>query len=174
MKISKLFILLPLLAAMVIQPACSVGRRMVPQSDIEAYEVGAEEFGTKILIASRDSDFKVEVAKRLEGSLKDKPVYVRFIGLDHINDEDVSQYSAIIVMTKCIAWDVDRTTEEFLKKNAELSSLVVLFTSGNGDWKPDMEGKKFDAVTSASVLTNAGTIAEEILEKVYAILDAEA
>jgi len=174
MKRSRIVLLLPLVAALLIQPACSVGRKAVPQSDIDAYEVGEDVFDTKILIASRDSDFKVEVARRIGESLQGKPVYVRFIGVDQLENEDVSKYTAIIVMTRCIAWGVDSTTESFLKKNAELSTLVVLFTSGDGAWKPDMEGMSFDAVTSASVLATADSVADEILEKVYTIIDTEA
>jgi hypothetical protein len=162
-------VLLPLLLM-----SCSVGRRVVPQSDIEAYEVGAEAFDTKILLASRDSDFKVEVARRIGESLGDRPVYLKFIGINQLNNEDVSDYSAIIVMAKCIAWGLDPETESFLKKNPELSGIVVLITSGDGDWKPDMEGRKFDAVTSASILENADSVTEEILVKVYTIIDAEA
>ncbi len=154
--------------------ACSVGRKVVPQSDIAAYEVGEDVSVTKILIASRDSDFKVEVAGRIGESLRNRPVYVKFIGIDQLKNEEVSKYSAIIVMTKCIAWGVDSTTEAFLKKNAELTGMVVLFTSGNGDWKPDMEGLKFDAVTSASVMADAERVANEIIEKVNAIIAAEA
>ncbi len=171
MKATRLatLVLLPLLLI-----SCSVGRRMVPQSDIDAYEVGKEVFDTRILLASRDSDFKVDVARRIGESLKDEPVYVKFIGIDQLDDEDVSQYSAIVIMTKCIAWGLDPETSAFLDKNPELSNIVVLITSGNGDWKPDMEGMKFDAVTSASVLENAGSITEEILEKVHKIVDTEA
>lgn len=171
MKAAKLLapVLLPLLLM-----SCSVGRQVVPQPDIDTYELGAEAFDTKILLASRDSDFKIEVARRIGESLGDKPVYVKFIGINQLDDEDVSNYSAIIVMTKCIAWGLDPETESFLRDNPELSGIVMLITSGDGDWKPDMEGRKFDAVTSASVLANVDSVTEEILEKVYAIIDPEA
>ena len=103
MKATRLatLVLLPLLLI-----SCSVGRRMVPQSDIDAYEVGKEVFDTRILLASRDSDFKVDVARRIGESLKDEPVYVKFIGIDQLDDEDVSQYSAIVIMT-CLLYTSD-------------------------------------------------------------------
>jgi len=169
MKIARLVtpVLIPLLLI-----SCSVGRRVVPQSDIDAYEVGEETFGTKILLAARDSDFKVEVARGIGEALRDRPVYVKFIGIDQLEKEDAAEYSAIIVMTKCIAWGLDPEAESFLRKNPELSNIIVLITSGGGDWKPDMEGRKFDAVTSASVMENVDGITEEILEKLYAIIDS--
>ena len=94
MKAAKLLapVLLPLLLM-----SCSVGRQVVPQPDIDTYELGAEAFDTKILLASRDSDFKIEVARRIGESLGDKPVYVKFIGINQLDDEDVSNYSAIII-----------------------------------------------------------------------------
>lgn len=171
MKAARLpaLLLIPLLLM-----SCSVGRQIVPQSDIDAYEIGAEAFDTKILLAASDSDFKVDVARRISESLADKPVYVKFIGMNQLGDEDVSNYSAIIVMTKCISWGLASETESFLRENPELSGIVMLITSGDGNWKPDMEGRKFDAVTSASVLANVDSVTEEILEKVYAIIDPEA
>lgn len=171
---SRIILLLPLVAALFLQPACSAGQRAEPRSDIDAYEVGNEVFDTKILIASGDSDFKVGVAGRIGELLQDKPVYVKFIATDRLENEDISKYSAIIVMAKCVTWEPDPFTKSFLKKNSELSNLVMLFTSGDGDWKPEMEGMKFDAVTSASVLANVDSVADEILEKLYAILDRKA
>ncbi len=160
--------LLPLLLM-----ACSVGRSVVPPSDIGTYEVGAETTDTKILLASSDSDFKVEVARRLSESLEDRLVYVKFIGLKQLMKEDVSDYAAIVLMTRCTSWAIDPETKAFLEKNPELSGIIVLITSGDGGWKPEMEGKKFDAVTSASVLENADSVAEEILEKVSAITNIQ-
>lgn len=171
MKAARLLALalLPLLLT-----ACSAGRSMVPPPDIDSYEVGKEISDTRILLASRDSDFKVEVARQIGESLKDRPVYVKFVGINQLEDEDASGYSAIIVMTRCISWDVDPETKSFLEKNPELSNIVLLVTSGEGDWKPDMEGRKFDAITSASVMARADSVAAEILERIDAILDAGA
>jgi len=171
MKAARLqaLVLLPLFLM-----ACSGGQKSVPQPDIEAYEVGEGAAGTKILVASSDSDFKIEIAGKIGEALQDKPVYVKFIGMNQLAGEDASKYSAIIVMARCVTWGLAPHTEAFLEKNAELTSMVVLFTSGDGDWKPEIEGVKFDAVTSASVLATAGSVADEILEKVYAILDREA
>lgn len=145
----------------------------MPPPDVKAYEVGSDATGPMVLVASSDSDFKIEIAERIGESLNDKPVYVRFIGLKQLAGEDVSRYSAIIVMDRCVTWGLDSATESFLKKNAELTSMVVLFTSGDGEWSPDIEGRKYDAVTSASILSTADTVADEILGKIYAILDAE-
>jgi hypothetical protein len=151
--------------------SCSVGRKLTPQSDISAYTVGDEEFETRILFASRDSDFKVEVARRIGEALKDRPVYVKFVGIDQLGGEDASAYSAVIILTTCLAWGMDSTTESFLRDNNDFDNIIVLITSGAGDWTPDMEGRNFDAVTSASVLADAESVADEILGKVYALID---
>jgi hypothetical protein len=154
--------------------SCSVGRHLMPQSDIESFEVGTKDFDKRILIASRDSDFKVEVARRLGEALIDRPVYVKFIGIDALGGVDASSYDAVIVMTTCLAWGLDSATESFLKKNRDHGHIVVLITSGAGDWKPDMDEWDFDAVTSASVMEDAESVAKTLLEKIGAVLDGQA
>lgn len=170
MKPSRLTVFLPLMAVLLIQSACSGTSGTVPQADADVHEVGKEVFGTRILIASRDSDFKVEIARRIGEALRDEPVYVKFIGIKQLANEAGSDYTAIILMTRCTSWSMDPEAKTFLEKNPELSNIVVLVTSGDGDWKPDMEGKKFDAITSASVMADTDSVAEEILEKLRTII----
>jgi len=160
--------LLPLLLM-----SCSGTGSIVPQTGSDAYEVGKEVFGTRILLASLESDFKIEVAWRIGEALRDEPVYVKFIGLKQLSNENGSDYTAIILMTRCTSWAMDPETKAFLEKNPELSGIIVVITSGDGSWKPDMEEKMFDAVTSASVITHADNVAEEILEKVSAIINTK-
>jgi hypothetical protein len=166
-------IILSATASLFIQPACSIGRRALPQSDIDTYEIGEEIFETKILLASRESDFKIAIARKIGESLGDEPVYIKFIGINQLEDENVEQYSAIILMTKCIAWGMDPKTESFLEKYTELSNIIVLITSGDGNWKPDNGDIRYDAVTSASVMENVDIVAEEILEKIIPLIGAE-
>ena len=171
MKIERLLalVLIPLLLM-----SCSIGRKLTPQSDIDAYEIGKATFDTSILVASRDSDFKIDVARKIGEELGERPVYVKFVGVDQLDGEDASSYSAVIVMTTCLAWGMDSTTESFLREKGDLSNVVVLVTSGAGDWTPDPDDWDFDAVTSASVMQNAGDVAREILERLYEVLEAEA
>jgi hypothetical protein len=171
LRIAHLALLLPLAAAAAFETGCSVGRRLVPQSDIEPYEIGEKDFEKKVLVASRDSDFKIEVARRIGASLDSEGIYVKFIGLDQIDDADVSVYGAIVLMTTCISWGMDPATQSFLEKHGELSNIIVLITSGGGDWKPDMKDGRFDAITSASVIEDAARVAGEILARIRALLE---
>lgn len=172
MKTSRLTIFLPLIAVLLLQSACSGTSGPAPQSDADAHEVGEEVFGTRILLASRDSDFKVEIARRIGEALRDEPVYVKFIGIKQLANEAGSDYTAIILMTRCTSWSMAPEAKAFLEKNPELSNIVLLITSGDGEWKPDMEGKKFDAITSASVMARVDSVTEEILEKLRAIMQS--
>jgi hypothetical protein len=171
MKITRLLasVLIPVLLV-----SCSIGRKLTPQSDIAAYEIGEKTSDARILVASRDSDFKIEVARNIGEELGERPVYVKFIGVDQLDGEDASAYTAVIVMTTCIAWGMDSTTESFLRDKGDLSNVVVLVTSGAGDWAPDPNDWDLDAVTSASVMENAGDVAREILDRLYAVLESEA
>ena len=172
MRSSRLALLLPFAAAFILQSSCSGTIGTVPQSDADAHKVGEEVFATRILLASRDSDFKVEIARRIGEAFRDEPVYVKFIGIKQLTNEDSSDYTAIILMTRCTSWSMDPETKIFLEKNPELSNVVLFITSGDGDWKPDMVGKKFDAITSASVMADVDSVTEKILEKLDAIMRA--
>ena len=132
MKISRLPAFLPLIAVLLLQSACSGTSGTAPQSAAAAHEVGEEVFGTRILLASRDSDFKVEIARRIGEALRDEPVYVKFIGIKQLANEAGSDYTAIILMTRCTSWSMDPEAKVFLEKNPELSNIVLLITSGDG------------------------------------------
>lgn len=176
MKVARLGspVLVPLLLVFpLVLGSCSVGRHFAPQSDIDSYEVGAKDFDTKILVASRDSDFKVEVARRIGEALIDRPVYVKFVGIDSLDEEDAAAYDAILILTTCIGWGMDSATESFLKRHRDHDHVVVLITSGAGDWKPDMDEWDFDAVTSASVMEDAESVAKTLLEKIDTVLDGQ-
>jgi hypothetical protein len=148
---------------------CSVPRRIWPQKDIASDEVR----GTKdrrVLVASRGSDFKIAVVAKLREVFQKDSIAVKFIGIDGLGDEHAKDYSAVVILNTCIAWGLDRHVNNFLDDNPEQSRMVILTTSGDGGWMPDMKHRTFDAIASASKKDKTDEIAGIIVSKVRNLL----
>jgi hypothetical protein len=153
----------------VMQWQCSVGRRVWPQKDITADALS----GTKnkhVLVASRSSEFKTAVIAKLKDELKKDSVSVKFIGIDKLEDEKAKDYSACVILNICIAGGMDRLVDNFLDDNPEQKNIMVLTTSGDGDWMPGMKDRHFDAVASASKKDKSDEVAGILIAKVRALL----
>lgn len=145
---------------------CAVPRMLLPRSDIEPRELGDPALDRRILIASRDTDFKIEVARMIAESFAGEPAYMRFTGIEMLKDEDPEDYDAVVVMTSCIAWGIEAKVDDFLSKHGDSGNIVLLVTSGDGKWRPEPEGRRFDAIATASVKADAGKAAAEVLAAV--------
>jgi len=95
---------------------CSVPHRVLPQKDIQASELNEPTLDKKVLVASRYSEFKAAIIENLKETFKDQPVYIKFIGLGELEKEDAKQYDAIVMLNKCMAWQMDRNVVGFLKQ----------------------------------------------------------
>jgi len=149
---------------------CSVPHRMLPQKDIHTSELNEPTLDKKVLVASRYSEFKEAVIGKLKDTFKDQTVYIKFIGLGELEKEDAKQYNAVVMINKCMAWQIDRNVIGFLKRYEDHSNMIVLTTSGDGNWLPKMEGRNFDAISSASKQANVDNVAGQIIEKVNSLV----
>jgi hypothetical protein len=70
-----------------------------------------------------------------------------------------------------MGWTVDVEVERFLAKYGHLSSIIVLTTSAGGDVLPDLENRNIDAISSASVLDRAQTLAQEMIAKINRLIE---
>ena len=159
------------LALIVGQVNCAVPRLFWPQDSISSNELNEPSLSKKMLVAARSSKFKDAVVARIEEAFAAEPVYMKFIGIDELKDEDGADYTAVILINTCIAWGMDRHVEGFLKRHEDQSHMVVLTTSGDGGWLPDMKGRNFDAISSASEVNRVDTVAEEIVGRTRLLLE---
>lgn len=167
-KLFPFFMLFLLLSLVLVN--CAVPRLIWPQKDINAYNINEPSLQKSILVASRSSEFKDAVVKKIGESFTEKAVYLKVIGLNDLAQQDVSGYTAIVIVNTCIGWGIDRKTKTFLDKTEKQDNVIILTTSGDGDWKPKMENYSFDAVSSASELVKTDEVAEEIISKLNALL----
>ncbi len=152
---------------------CSVPRRMWPQHDIEAYQLGEPSMQPRILIASRSSDFKHAILAYLELSLNDEldrsgSLYVRFIGIDHLPVEESEDYDAIVILNTCIASGLDPKVKRFLEREVDHDKIILLTTSGDGDWLPDTDKYGVEAISSASTKARVQPVVSRVLERLHA------
>jgi hypothetical protein len=139
-----------------------------PQKDIDSSTVNAMATGNKVLIASRDSDYKRALIEKILGTLQADSMYVKCIGLTKLANEDASRYAVIVIINTCLGWDWDRNIHAFLKGKQGARNVIVLTTSGNSTWKPRNNPAGVDAVAAAS--ENSGAMAAILIGKIRALL----
>jgi len=167
-RLNSLFFIILLVS--LFQNYCSIPHRVLPQKDMPASELNDSTLDKKVLVASRYSEFKEAIIGKLKEAFKDQLVYIKFIGLDDLEKEDAKQYNAVVMINKCMAWQIDRNVIGFLKRYEDHSNMIVLTTSGDGNWLPKMEGRNFDAISSASKQANVDNVAGQIIEKVNSLV----
>jgi hypothetical protein len=163
-RLNSLFFII--LIVSLFQIYCSVPHRVLPQKDMPASELNDPTLDKKVLVASRYSEFKEAVIGKLKAAFKDQTVYIKFIGLGELEKEDANAYNAVVMINKCMAWQMDRNVIGFLKRYENQGNMIVLTTSGDGNWLPKMEERNFDAISSASEKANVDEVAGRIIEKV--------
>ena len=151
-----------------------------PQKDITESEVNSPNLARKILIASRAGAYKTALVERIKQAFKDDSVYVKCIGLSQVSKENADDYGAIVLINTCMAWDWDRNVFKFLKSRKDARgdarkdarNVIVLTTSGSGDWVPNKKKWAVDAIASASAKSNIDGVSGEMVLKIKQILDS--
>jgi hypothetical protein len=151
-------------------PACSFSFPQLfwPQKDIDSFSVNQPTLAKKVLIVSRNSNFKRAVVDKIKNALRDEPVYVKCTGLTKLKNEDASAYSVIVIINTCMAWDWDRNIHAFLKGKQDARKVIVLTTSGSGKWLPKKIPAGVDAIASASEKTDV--VAADIIGRIRSLL----
>ena len=155
-----------ILLAMIVICGCTAPHYIWPQKDMGGYEINLVTEEKRVLIASRDSDFKRTLVKEITNAYEHKPVYVKIIGIENLENEDANQYSAVVLINTCMGWTVDVEVGSFLEKHGTLESIIVLTTSAGGDVKPENEKWAVDAISSASTLDRVQPLANDLIEKI--------
>ena len=129
-------------------------------------EINEPSQDNKILIAARKSEFKNAVVEKIKVAFSDESVYIKLIGVHELKGEKGENYSAVVIINTCMGWSMDRHVKKFLNRHEDQSKMIVLTTSGDGDWMPKMEGYSFDAISSASEKHEVDEVAKNIIDKV--------
>ena len=84
--------------------------------------------------------------------------------------EDATDYNAVVMLNKCMGWQMDRNVNGFLKRYQDHKNMIVLTTSGDGGWLPKMKGRNFNAISAASKKANVEDVANQVISKIYMLL----
>jgi hypothetical protein len=139
------------------------------QDVAESFEVGSADMSKKILIASQGSKYKNLMVDTLISRLKGEDVYISVIdisGLKEINQED---WNAEVIIHTTEAYKLPNPVKEYLGRVENPDEVMLLITSGGGEWKPG--GSKVDAVTSASRVNDIPQKADIIQDKIDSLFE---
>ena len=126
----------------------------------------------KLLIASQQSRFKSALVAGIRDGLTEKAVAIRTIDIRHLGQEDASIYNGILLVNKCMAGRPDPRVEAFIDNFPDKHKLIVLTTGARDSWSP--KTSDVDAMTSASVLSEAPILSSKIVDKINALLRLDA
>ena len=150
---------------------CTAPHYIWNQKDVTVREINPPTLEQKVLIASRESEFKQALIDRITSALADRSIYINIIGIEDLAAEDAGAYSAVVIINTAMGWTVDVPVEKFLKKYGSMDSIIVLTTADGGDVLPDLENRNIDAISSASVMDQVEPLADTIVAKVNRLVN---
>ena len=163
-------LLLMVVFGIAVTAACTAPQHFWPQTDIVHDEINSAALERKLLIASRESEFKAGIIARVKSAYADQDVYIRLVGIEDLKREDPDNYTAILIINTCMGWDIDWRVKDFLNRTQDLDAIVVLTTADAADSYPQLEGRQVDAMSSASVKSKIEPLAAEIIGKLDRLL----
>ena len=131
-----------------------------------SYEVNSPDLERRVLVATQGSAFKDAVVSALIAHLKERQAYIKVVDVSALPGLDEGKWSAIVVIHTWENWKPQADAKAFLERAKDLNKVIVVTTSGRGDFK--MDG--VNAITSASVMANAPAIAEKIESRLDPLL----
>lgn len=150
---------------------CTAPHYIWKQTDMARSEINPPTMEQKLLIASRDSEFKQALVHRITEAFADRDFFIRIVGIEALADENAQAYGAVVILNTAMGWTVDIPVERFLEKYGQMDTIIVLTTADGGDVFPDLENRNVDAMSSASVMDQAGTLADTIIAKIDRLMD---
>ncbi len=139
------------------------------QGVAEPFEVGSADMSKKILIASQGSDFKNLMVDTLTSRLKGEDVYISVIDISELKEINQEDWDAEIIIHTTEGYRLPDVVKEYLERIGNPDEVILLITSGSGEWKP--EECKVDILTSASKVADISELAGSITDKVNSLLE---
>ena len=141
------------------------------QSVAEPFEVGSPDSGKKVLIATQGSDYKNLMVDTLTSRLKGEDIYIRVIDISGLSEIDQKDWNAEVIIHTTEGYRLPEVVKEYLGRIENPDEVVLLITSGSGEWKP--EECEVDVFTSASKVSDIQEKANSIEKKVNSLLEVE-
>ena len=124
----------------------------------------------QVLVATQNSKFKQAVVSEIHSQLKRNAVYLKIIDVKRLKNHSTSEFSAIVIINRCMAGRPDPRVESFIDSEPRKNKVIVLTTGIGDSWKPD--APEVDAITSASALDESDRVASSIVARVMAMVSS--
>jgi hypothetical protein len=132
----------------------------------EEYSVNDPSSERRVLIATQGSAFKNAVVSGIVERLKQRSIFVRVVDVGALSDVKESEWDAIVVLHTIEYGRAPPAARAFVDRAADPRRVVVLSTSGAGDFK--IEG--VDAISSASRMTDVPARVDALIARIDAAL----
>lgn len=93
---------------------------------------------------------------------------IKVVDVSALPDIKEENWNALIVIATCQSGSLQPDVKDYLARTKNPDHIVLLTTSGSGNWKP--EASPVDSISSASKKANVGQLVAEILKRVETIL----
>jgi hypothetical protein len=130
----------------------------------EDMEFGNPNFSHKILIATQGSAYKTEVVQRLTEKLRNREIYIKVTDVSNLESIDPDSWSKIVIFNTSIADRMNSSVRHFLEIEGPSENIIVITTSGGGDFVPP--NLKVDGITTASRLNETEKMATRIFQMI--------
>jgi menaquinone-dependent protoporphyrinogen IX oxidase len=133
---------------------------------VEGFTVNDPSSEQHLLIATQGSAFKDAVVAGVVERLSERPIFIQVVDVTALPDADESDWDAIIVLHTIEYGKAPAPAQTFVDRVGQSGKVVVLSTSGAGDFK--IEG--IDAISSASRMTDVPGRVDKILSRIESLL----
>jgi hypothetical protein len=138
------------------------------QGVIESHEINSPDLEQKVLIASQGSDFKNALVESLVTHLKERPIYIKITDVTTLSEIKEADWDALVLIHTTEQQRLQPDVEKYLDRAENLTKVVLVTTSGPGNWKTD--DYDVDVITSASKMNELPLLASSLLKRIDTIL----
>jgi hypothetical protein len=133
---------------------------------VEGFTANDPSSEQRVLIATQGSAFKDAVVAGVVQRLGERPIFIQVVDVTALPDVDESHWDAILVLHTIEYGKAPAPVQAFVDRVGKTRKVVVLGTSGAGDFK--IEG--IDAISSASRMTDVPARVDGLLARIESLL----
>lgn len=138
------------------------------QGVVEAYDIGESESSRKLLIASQGSNFKNALVESVTTHMAKESIYVSVIDVTDLENIKEDDWDAVLLIHTTEQWKLQPDVKAYLGRAQSLDKVIVVTTSGSGEWKS--EEYDVDVMTSASRSEELPMLTNDIVTKLQDML----
>ena len=133
----------------------------------ESFEVNAPDLEHRVLIATQGSKFKDAVVTGLVDHLRQRQIHIKVIDVSGLPQVNEDEWNAVVLIH---TWEYGKPqvdAKAYIERARDLNKLVVLTTSGRGDFKME----EVHTITSASAMSDVPGIIARINTRLDSIFN---